>query len=162
VSLKGNPSSFEADLHSRMLHMSKMKDANDRQVLAMEKSIGENMRDAKLKGNDNKIRAAKSRQKRMEERMGMQVSATGGRFKLSRDRAGYHDSLRDEIEVPTEEVGGSLVLPEASELRFPGLLVSLEAVGFRYKGSLPSVLLGVDLVVHMGDRIGIVGLNGSG
>ena len=162
LTFKGTPSAYEADLRSRISHMSKMKEANDRQVKMMEKSIGENLREGKAKGNDNKVRAAKSRQKRLEERMGLQVSASGGRFKLNRDRLGWHDSLRDEIEVPTEESGRSIVLPEVTGLRFPGSLASLEGVGFRYQKSMPLVLENINLVVHMGDRIGIVGLNGCG
>lgn len=162
LAFKGTPSAYETELRSRISHMSKMKEANDRQVKAMEKSISENLREGKAKGNDNKVRAAKTRQKRLEERMGLQVSASGGRFKLNRDRGGYHDSLRDEIEVPTEETGRSIALPEVTGLRFPGSLASLEKVGFRYKKSLPPVLEDINLVVHMGDRIGIVGLNGCG
>jgi ATPase subunit of ABC transporter with duplicated ATPase domains len=162
VPFRGTPSAYEADLRSRILYMSRMKGANDRQVKAVEKSISADMRDAKARGNDNKIRAAKVRQKRLE-RTGMQVSSTGTRFKLSRDRQGWHHDLRGEIEVPTEERGmGGMTLPEASGLRFPGALVSLEGVGWRYKAGLPMVLQRVDLVVHMGDRIGIVGLNGCG
>ena len=38
-----------------------MTEANDGQVKAMERSIGENIKDAKGKGNDNKVWAAKSR-----------------------------------------------------------------------------------------------------
>lgn len=170
VSFKGPPSAYDATLRLRIAHMTRLKEAQDRQTRAAEKSITSNMRDAKAKGNDNQIRAAKSRQKRLEERSGLQVSSTtGGRFKLNRDRGGYHDSLRNEIVVPTLEEGGrGLLLPEASELRFPGSLVSLEGVGWRYKSKAPKgsssvmVLQGVDLVVHMGDRIGIVGLNGCG
>ncbi|ERF69207.1 hypothetical protein EPUS_01164 [Endocarpon pusillum Z07020] len=143
LTFKGTPSAYEADLRSRILHLSKVKEANDRQVKMMERSIGENLREGKAKGNDNKVRAAKSRQKKLEERMGLQVSASGGRFKLSRDRVGFHDSLRDEIGVPTEESGRSIVLPGVTGLRFPGSL-------------------DINLVVHMGDRIGIVGLNGCG
>lgn len=162
LTFKGTPSAYEADLRSRILHLSKVKEANDRQVKMMEKSIGENLREGKAKGNDNKVRAAKSRQKRLEERTGLQVSASGGRFKLSRDRVGFHDSLRDEIDVPTEESGRSIVLPEVSGLRFPGSLASLEGVAFRYQKSTPLVLEDINLVVHWGDRIGIVGLNGCG
>jgi ATPase subunit of ABC transporter with duplicated ATPase domains len=84
-------------------------------------------------------------------------------------------------------------LPEPADLRFPGPLISLENVGFRYppdrktrqtaavagggdggggrvvgakklpaQQPSPLVLEGVNLSVHMGDRVGILGLNGSG
>ena len=54
------------------------------------------------------------------------------------------------------------MFPPATELRFPGLLVSLENVGFHYSKTSKSVLQDIDLVLHMGDRVGLVGLNGCG
>lgn len=100
--------------------------------------------------------------------MGMTRSATGGRFKLNRDLAGYHFSARAEIDIPADERGVSILLPDAPDLRFPGPLVSLEKVSYRYaaakKTSTPAsfVLQDIDLTIHMGDRIGVVGLNGCG
>jgi ATPase subunit of ABC transporter with duplicated ATPase domains len=99
--------------------------------------------------------------------MGMEKSATGGRFKLNRDLEGYHFTARAGIEVPVDEKGVSILLPEAPDLRFPGPLVSLEKVTFKYpttKKSVPQpiVLQDVNLTIHTGDRIGVVGLNGSG
>ena len=105
---------------------------------------------------------AKSRQKKVDDRMGVQVSANGGRFKLNRDLVGWHLSARAEIEVPQDERGASMMLPDASELRFPGPLISLEGIVFQYKAREAPVLNGIDLVMHMGDRVGIMGLNGSG
>ena len=54
------------------------------------------------------------------------------------------------------------MLPTAPDLRFPGPLVSLENITYKYspKGNL--ILQRVDLNIYMGDRIGVVGLNGSG
>ena len=51
------------------------------------------------------------------------------------------------------------MFPPATELRFPGLLVSLENVEFHYSKTSKSVLQDIDLVLHMGD---LVGLNGCG
>jgi ATPase subunit of ABC transporter with duplicated ATPase domains len=134
----------------------------------MKNSIAENIKDGKKSGDDNKLRLAKSRQKKVDERMGLQVSATGGRFKLNRDRPGFQNTLRAEIEVPTDEKGVAMVFPRAQELPYPGSLVSLEKATFYYGGkakpeaSALAILQDVGLVVHMGDRVGIVGLNGSG
>lgn len=76
------------------------------------------MRDAKKRGDENKMRAAKVRQKRLDERMGLQVNEkTGGRFKLSRDRAGFQSSLRAEIEVPTDGRDGG---PRGDGVELPG------------------------------------------
>ena len=165
---RGNISAYAADFESKKLNLSAMKEAQERQIKHMKNSIAENVKEGKLSGNDNKLRMAKSRQKKVDERMGLQVSASGGRFKLSRDRPGFQSTLRAEIEVPTDENGVAMVLPRAQKLPFPGSLVSLEKATFHYSGKAKSktpavaVLQDVGLVIHMGDRLGIVGLNGSG
>ncbi|KAI2085109.1 hypothetical protein LOZ36_004277 [Ophidiomyces ophidiicola] len=159
---KGNISAYEKDLDAQKLYWGRMKEAQDRQIEHIKSTIRENIKLGKKTGDDNKLRMAKSRQKKMEERTGVEVSATGGRFKLSRDRVGWHDSLRAEIEVPADEKGATLEIPEAPDLRFPGALLSLERATFQYKGGRAPVLNGIDLVMHMGDRVGIMGLNGSG
>ena len=48
------------------------------------------------------------------------------------------------------------------DLRFPGPLISLERVQYRYAPKQQLVLDGLDLIIHMGDRVGVIGLNGSG
>ncbi|OAX79582.1 hypothetical protein ACJ72_06095 [Emergomyces africanus] len=159
---RGNLSAYEEDLESRKLYWSRMKEAQDRQVAHMEASIRDNIKLGKKTGDDNKLRMAKSRQKKVDERMGVQVSAKGTRFKLNRDRVGFHDSMRDEIEVPQDEKGVSISIPKPLELRFPGPLISLESIHFQYKPQSEPILNGIDLVIHMGDRVGILGLNGSG
>ncbi|DAA74158.1 TPA_exp: Uncharacterized protein A8136_3656 [Trichophyton benhamiae CBS 112371] len=154
---KGNVSAYEQDRESQKLYWGRMKEAQERQTAHIENTIKNNMKIGKKTGDDNKLRMAKSRQKKLDDRMGVQVSATGGRFKLSRDRVGWHDSMRAEIEVPADEKGVSIDLPEAPDLRFPGPLLSLEGVTFQYKHSGPVVLNSIDLVMHMGDRV--VGTN---
>ncbi|KAM5475398.1 hypothetical protein MauCBS54593_001086 [Microsporum audouinii] len=159
---KGNVSAYEQDQESQKLYWGRMKEAQERQIAHMENSIKTNTKIGKKAGDDNKLRMAKSRQKKLDDRMGVQVSATGGRFKLSRDRVGWHDSMRAEIEVPADEKGVSIHIPDAPDLRFPGPLLSLEDVTFQYQRRGPVVLKSIDLVMHMGDRVGILGLNGCG
>lgn len=159
---KGNLSAYEKDFEEQKLYWGRMKEAQDRQIAHMEATVRESIKVGKKTNDDNKLRMAKSRQKKLDDRMGVQVNARGGRFKLNRDLAGWHLSSRDEIDVPQDEKGVSIQLPDASELRFPGPLISLEGVVFRYKPSAAPVLKGIDLVMHMGDRVGIMGLNGSG
>ena len=55
-----------------------------------------------------------------------------------------------------------MVFPLIPNLRFPGSLVLLKKVGYHYPTTSKSVLQDVDLVLRMGDRVGLVGLNGSG
>ncbi|CAI7658841.1 unnamed protein product [Penicillium palitans] len=159
---RGNLSAYEQDFEEQKLYLGRMKEAQERQVAHMEASIRENMKIGKKTNDENKLRQAKSRQKKVDDRMGLQVSANGGRFKLNRDLVGWHVHNRAEIDVPTDEKGATMSLPDATELRFPGPLVSLEGIVFQYKKTDRVILDDVNLVVHLGDRVGIMGLNGSG
>jgi ATPase subunit of ABC transporter with duplicated ATPase domains len=116
----------------------------------------------KKTGDDNKLRQAKSRQKKLDERMGQEVNAKGGRFKLNRDLAGWHENKRDAIEVPKEEEAASLRFPSAPEMRFQSSLISLEGVSYKYPRTVKPALQDVSIIVHPGDRIGLLGLNGAG
>lgn len=159
---RGNLSAFEEDFEQQKLYWGRMKEAQERQVAHMESTIRDTMKMGKKTNDDSKLRQAKSRQKKVDDRMGLQVGANGGRFKLNRDLVGYHLMARAEIEVPTDEKGSSMIIPDATELRFPGPLASLEGVTFQYKVNGAATLTDINLVMHMGDRVGIMGLNGSG
>ncbi len=136
----------------------------------MQDTIQKNMAAGKRNDDTNKIRQAKSRQKKLDDRWGMQVNAKGHRFKLNRDLVGYHLTSREEIDIPPDQRPVTVVLPDPQYLRFPGPLISIEGVDFWYnaKGrSKPAAaatptLQDINLSVHMGDRIGILGLNGAG
>lgn len=88
------------------------------------------MREGKAKDDQNKIRQAKSRQKKLDDRWGLETSARGGRFKLNRDLTGYHLTSRAEIEVPQDERPVNFVLPATPDLRFPGPLIVSDASPF--------------------------------
>ncbi|KAM7203500.1 hypothetical protein V8F33_002120 [Rhypophila sp. PSN 637] len=167
----GDLPTYETSQAERKSHLIRMKEAQEKQKSHMQETIQRNMKEGKKNDDQNKIRQAKSRQKRLDDRMGMNVSARGGRFKLNRDLVGHHFSARSEIDIPPEERAVSVILPDPFELRFPGALVSLEGLAFRYptpitlKGTktlAPPVLQDITLSVSMGDRIGILGLNGAG
>jgi len=179
ISFHGNLPSYETSQAEKKIHLARLKDAQDKQKEHIQQTIQRNMRDGKAKDDTNKIRQAKSRQKKLDDRMGLEVSAKGTRFKLNRDLAGYHLTSRAEIDIPQDEKLVRFVLPDPPELRFPGSLLSLENVSFRYSSSAaagdsarmkpaqaavaaPLVLQDINMTVQMGDRIGIVGLNGSG
>ena len=164
---RGDLNVYESTMREKKLHLGKMRDAQDRQKAHIQQTIQQNIKQGKAAGDENKLRQAKSRQKKLDDRMGMTKSATGGRFKLNRDLQGYHLTSRAEIDIPADERGVSVTLPPAPDLRFPGPLVSLEKVTFKYpamkKGDVaPVVLHDIDLTIHFGDRVGVVGLNGCG
>ncbi|KAK5633207.1 hypothetical protein RRF57_008921 [Xylaria bambusicola] len=164
----GDLPTYEEAQGEKKIYLTKMKEAQDKQKDHIQQTIQKNMREGKAKDDQNKIRQAKSRQKKLDDRWGLEVSAKGGRFKLNRDLVGYHLTSRTEIEIPQDERPVQFVLPEPPDLRFPGALISLDKTSFRYprdaksKTVPPLVLQDVTLSVHMGDRIGIVGLNGGG
>lgn len=158
----GNLASYEFDLHERIAHMTTVKDAQEKQIDKMSAAIHDSMKRGKKSGDDKRIKQAKSKQKKLDERMGVQTSALGHRFKLNRDMAGYHTEMRQSIEVPEDEKGVHISIPPALSLRFPGALVALDNVSLKYKTATAPTLRDVNLVVHRGDRIGVVGLNGSG
>lgn len=89
VYFDGNLTAYEEDLKSRRLNLIRMQESQDRQTAHMEKTIAANIKAGKKHGDDNRLRQAVSRQKRIEDRSGMQVNAKGGKFKLSKDRAGF-------------------------------------------------------------------------
>ncbi|KAF7913965.1 uncharacterized protein EAF01_000371 [Botrytis porri] len=168
---RGSLSTYESTIREKTLYLTRMRDAQEKQKSHIQQTIQQNIKQGKATGDENKLRQAKSRQKKLDNRMGMEVSAKGTRFKLNRDLAGYHLTAREEIEIPPEERGISMMIPLAPDLRFPGPLLSLENISFRYPTSesskstttpAPFVLENVNLTIHMGDRIGIVGLNGAG
>ena len=110
----------------------------------------------------NLVRQAKSRQKKLDDRWGMQVGAKGGRFKLNKELNGFFLKSREDIDIPPEERPVVITLPEPPDLRFPGSLLSVEKASYRYSPKTPVVIQDINLTVGMGDRVGVLGLNGSG
>ncbi|KAH7328278.1 P-loop containing nucleoside triphosphate hydrolase protein [Stachybotrys elegans] len=158
----GDLPTYESSQSERKLWLTKMKEAKDKQKAHIEKSIAANIKAGKANDDQNKLRQAKSRQRKLDDRWGIEVNMkTGGRFRLN-DMAGYFLTSREEIEVPPDERPVVMILPEPLELRFPGALITLEGVSLRYKNNPNTVLQDVSLSVSMGDRVGILGQNGTG
>jgi ATP-binding cassette, subfamily F, member 3 len=160
---RGNISLYESEKIKKIKYMTTMKEAKDKQKKHIEQSISNNIRAAKQKGDDKKLKQAVSRQKKLDDRWGLEVSAKGGRFKLNRDNAGYGYTKRAAIEIPDFDPLPKIKFPSIPpDLRFPGALVALEKITFAYTKNGPTVLNGIDLTIHLGERYGLAGLNGSG
>ncbi len=163
----GDLPSYEASRAEKKLHMTRMKEAKDKQKAHIQETIVRNMREGKKNNDEARMRQAKSRQKKLDDRWGLETSAKGTRFKLNRDLAGYHLTSRADVDVPHDERPVAVLLPDPPDLRFPGPLLTLDKVSFRYpaakgSGKTAPVLEDSNLTVHTGDRIGILGLNGAG
>ncbi|KAK9473860.1 P-loop containing nucleoside triphosphate hydrolase protein [Dipodascopsis tothii] len=158
----GNLSFYEEELEKKKIHLEKLKENETKQVDRLRKTIQTNKQVGKATGDDNKLRQAKSRQKKLENRTGVETSAKGTRFKRSRDLAGFHLTARAEIEVIVDEVHRKIQIPPPAELKMPGSLVAVEHASVRYKGAEQDTLADVSLTVFPRDRLGLVGRNGCG
>ena len=158
----GNLTTYERESRQERLHKLKQQEQLDKKKAAVQKSITEAAKSAKKSGDDNKTRMVKSRQKKLDERWGLEVNSKGHKFKLNRDFGGYHLTSRGGVELDEldERVRFSFADPE--DLRFPGSLVHLEDVSVRYAGSAVDTIKGIGLTIGPGERVGIVGPNGHG
>jgi hypothetical protein len=111
---------------------------------------------AKAAGDDARMRSVKSREKKLNDRMGLEKSAKGGRFKLNRDLEGYHLTSRADIVVEKAEMELTWKIPPPPEIK-GGTLISLEGVSVGYGQGKKVVLEGVGLTIHPRARLAIVG-----
>ncbi|KAF9491905.1 P-loop containing nucleoside triphosphate hydrolase protein [Pleurotus eryngii] len=158
---EGTPRAYELDEKKKRKTAIKSQNALDKRKEHIERSIQQGRAAAKQSGDDNKLRMAKSRQKKLDERWGTEVSAKGTRFKLNRDLAGYHLSNRAEIEIDEGEPPVRIVLPSPDKLRTIGDLIHFDNVSFSYRRQ-GAKLEGVTLTVGQGGRCAFVGANGQG
>lgn len=107
------------------------------------------------------MRMVKSRQKKLDERWGLERSAKGGRFKLNRDLVGFHLTAREEIALREEEGGVKIKVLDPGPLKVKGSLAHLEGVSLGYsgKGKTPGkvVLEGVNITIEQGGRVALIG-----
>ncbi|EEH38817.2 hypothetical protein PAAG_08544 [Paracoccidioides lutzii Pb01] len=77
---KGNLSAYEENLGAQKLFWGRMKEAQDHQIAHMEASIRSSIKMGKKTGDDGKLRMAKSRQKKVDERIGVQAQCSRRRL----------------------------------------------------------------------------------
>jgi ABC-type multidrug transport system fused ATPase/permease subunit len=71
------------------------------------------------------------------------------------------DSLANVLALLAQPLPAEALLPEPKPLAL-NQSIRLEGVHFRYGSELPEVLQGLDLEIHRGERIGLIGSTGSG
>lgn len=78
----GTLSAYHIMRAEKIIHLTKMADAQERQKAHMQASIASAHAAAKRSGDTKKLSQAASRKKKLEDRMGIETSAKGTRFKL--------------------------------------------------------------------------------
>ncbi|KAL9937055.1 hypothetical protein V8E36_004290 [Tilletia maclaganii] len=166
----GNLTQYETTMRRTRKNLLKQQGALDRKREHMEKSIATGIKQAKQSGDDKKLRMVKSRQKKLDDRWGIERSAKGQRFKLNRDLAGFNLTSRAAIEIEELEKPIHFTFPSPAQLRYPGALAHLEKVTFSYPatasssgtGSSKPVVADISLTIGEGERVALVGPNGHG
>lgn len=99
----------------------------------------------------------KSRQKKLDDRWGLERNAKGGRFRLHKDLAGFHFTAREAIVMEAEEARVKIRIQNPAELRAIGDLIHFDNVAVRYSGMGKNVLEDVKFTVDQGGRCAFVG-----
>eukprot|EP00386_Alphamonas_edax_P001914 GDKI01005778.1.p1 GENE.GDKI01005778.1~~GDKI01005778.1.p1 ORF type:complete len:624 (+),score=154.20 GDKI01005778.1:41-1912(+) len=166
---KGNYEQYIQTIADKEAFNERAQDAIDRKKEKMADSIQKNMQIAKKTGDDKRLQQTASRKVKMEERIGLERNAKGHRFKLNRDRAGYHYSVYADVDHIEEEkaqpklhftIQQPAALPRSGALD----LLAVEGVGFkrRANGKTTFEMKNITMSVEGGRRYAIVGANGEG
>ncbi|KAI9352090.1 P-loop containing nucleoside triphosphate hydrolase protein [Obelidium mucronatum] len=158
----GNYDEFVTNQEDKQKRDEKRQDALEKKRAHIEKSIQDGLRHAKKTGDDKKLGMVKSRQKKLDERFGLEVNAKGHKFKLNRDMEGYFLTSRLGVELDSGDAAPNWSIPEPEPLRNKSALVEMEQASFQYSKAGPEILTKITLNIQMGDHIGIVGANGEG
>lgn len=78
----GNLFQYQKQEKNQFKHARRQQEALDKKRGVIEKSITEAKRQAKKSGDENKQRMVKSREKKLQDRWGLEVNAAGHRFKV--------------------------------------------------------------------------------
>ncbi|BGO96387.1 iron complex transport system ATP-binding protein [Rhodosporidium toruloides NP11] [Rhodotorula toruloides] len=159
---EGTPAAYEVEERKKAKRMTTQKEALDKKREHVEKSIQRGIASAKKTGDENRQRMVKSRQKKLDERWGLEQSAAGHRFKLNRDLVGYHLTRRAEVETQEQEAASKVRVPSPEKLRTLGDLVHFDQVEYRFPGAKTPLLANVTFTVEQGGRVAFVGANGNG
>ena len=158
----GNLTEYELTQRRKLKHALKQQAAMDKKKEHIESSIAQGLKQAKKSNDDKKLRMVKSRQKKLDDRWGLEANAKGHRFKLNRDLGGYHLTSRAGIDIDTGDSGIHFSFPDPDPLRFPGALVHLDNVSLAYPDAMRPTVSEVTLTIGEGERVALVGANGHG
>ncbi|KAI0711357.1 P-loop containing nucleoside triphosphate hydrolase protein, partial [Earliella scabrosa] len=157
----GNFDEYLEHTEEKQKYMQRMAAAIERKRSTAEKNMQAAMSQARKSGDDKKMAQMASRQRKLD-RLGMEVNEKGHRFKLNRDRVGFHTTAREEVVVEQAEQAPTWSIPDPIPLRQAGALIEVEGVSLGYDRRKLTILSDVTLNVGQDARIAIVGANGSG
>lgn len=135
--------------------------STEKKRAAIQASIQHNMRQAKATGDDKRHGMIQSRKKKLE-RLGMEKTEDGRRFKLNRDRVGYHNSSRAEVVVEKAVKTATIKIPPPTELRYHGPMLTMKEAAFRYEESTNYAIKKFSISIEPNARIAFIGPNGCG
>lgn len=129
---------------------------------SLKETINKSIQQGRKNGDDNLLQLAAQRKKKLE-RVGNEKNANGFRFKLNRDRAGFHFDVRDGAEAQQVEEAAIWDIPHPLQsINSNNLpLLSFENVSFAYKKDNP-ILVNVTFSIRNKERLVFIGRNGCG
>eukprot|EP00897_Mesotaenium_endlicherianum_P009045 jgi/Mesen1/8169/ME000438S07264 len=130
----GNYDQYALTLAEARLHQERVVERVQRKRDHIQKTIQGCVAQAARSGDDKKLSQVASRRKKLE-RLGVESNAKGHRFKLNRDRPGFHSTARNEACVDLPDAAIMWAFPNPLELKTRGPLVQLDAVDFAYSAT---------------------------
>ncbi|KAA8917648.1 hypothetical protein TRICI_000199 [Trichomonascus ciferrii] len=156
----GNYDEYREHFEERQNFLRNKKEQLEKQKSNAEKAAEKEMAKARKSGDDKKMAAMASKQRKLKNSVQMDANEKGHRFKLSRDRPGFHHTARPDIVLESIETPPKWSLEDPIPLRNSGPLVTFDQVSFKY--STTPVLKEITFNVPQDARIGLVGANGQG
>ncbi|KAJ3271139.1 hypothetical protein HDV01_006997 [Terramyces sp. JEL0728] len=157
----GNYDEYQKVVEDKYKNDVKTQAALDKKKAHIEKSIQEGLKQAKQKGDDKKLSQVASRKKKLNERFGVERSASGHRFKLNDNFGYYTDSSRAGVNFDKPDAPVKWQFPPPEPLRNQSSLIAMDNVTFSYDGKR-NILRNVSFNLQIGEKVGIVGANGDG
>ncbi|CAK4070534.1 unnamed protein product [Aphanomyces euteiches] len=157
----GNYDTFEQAIKDKELFNERLDSKIAAKTEKLEKQIAQMTVQARRTSDDKKLSAAASKRKKLEY-VGNQKNDKGHRFRISRDRIGYFDTLRDGahdqmIDLHMVEPWSFPITPEVQTHS----LLSVENLSFGYTSD-KLLLKNVSFNIHKGERVVLLGCNGTG
>ncbi|QRG40603.1 hypothetical protein FDK38_005082 [Candidozyma auris] len=156
----GNYDEYMENFQNRQSFLRAKADANRKKKEALEHSIEKGLNSAKKNGDDKSVQRMAARKKKLD-RIGMDVNSKGHKYKLNRDRAGYHENFLEEVEVEDIVEPDHWNVAPPPPMRYSGDLLVTSNVGYKYPEG--DVIFGrVSFSIAQRARIALIGANGTG